>query len=193
MDTDHNLLFGVISMQAGLIDAGQFVEACGQWATQKSDTLAELLIGRGWITGDDRSHIEYLLNRRLEKHNGDVQASLASVPEAVRRSLSRLGDAEIQQSLTCRPDDDSFETTHVFLAEPQEVIPSKRYELAELHASGGTGRVWLAADMALSRTVALKELKPELAGDNTSLARFYREARITGQLNIQALSQSTTL
>ena len=30
-DTDRNLLFGVLALQADLIDAAQFAEACSAW------------------------------------------------------------------------------------------------------------------------------------------------------------------
>jgi WD40 repeat protein/tRNA A-37 threonylcarbamoyl transferase component Bud32 len=57
-----------------------------------------------------------------------------------------------------------------------------RYELSRLHATGGIGRVWLARDLDLDREVALKELRPERAADPAMVARFRREARITGRL-----------
>jgi len=57
-----------------------------------------------------------------------------------------------------------------------------RYTLSRLHATGGLGRIWLARDAALGRDVALKELRPERAGDSAFSGRFLQEARITGQL-----------
>ena len=57
-----------------------------------------------------------------------------------------------------------------------------RYVRLELHDQGGMGRVWVAHDTGLERDVALKELHPELAENPSYLARFLREARITGQL-----------
>jgi PAS domain S-box-containing protein len=44
------------------------------------------------------------------------------------------------------------------------------------------GRIWKARDVGLEREVALKELHPELASNPIALARFIREALITGQL-----------
>ena len=37
MDNDRNLLFGVLALQADLIDTRQFVEACTLWATRKDE------------------------------------------------------------------------------------------------------------------------------------------------------------
>jgi serine/threonine protein kinase len=57
----------------------------------------------------------------------------------------------------------------------------QRYTLAEVHAVGGLGRVWLAHDDQMGRAVALKELRPDWASNSALRAGFLREARITGQ------------
>ena len=59
MDTDRNLLFGVLAMQADVITPEQFVEACAVWASRKDTALENLLADRGWLTAEDR------LTRRL--------------------------------------------------------------------------------------------------------------------------------
>ena len=48
---DRNLLFGVLALQADLIDSTQFVEACATWAVRKTVPLGELLVERGWLSG----------------------------------------------------------------------------------------------------------------------------------------------
>ena len=73
MDTDRNLLFGVLALQADLISEGQFAEACSAWAARKDAPLADLLVGRGWLTPADRADVEKLLDRKLKKHGGDAQ------------------------------------------------------------------------------------------------------------------------
>jgi PAS domain S-box-containing protein len=178
MDTDRNLLFGVLALQAGLIDAGQFVEACTLWATRKAVPLAELLRERGWLVAADQDHLDYLLQRRINEHGGNVHASLAAIPDDIKRCLVGLQDEDIQRSLAGAP----------FPAESQSatmdhmLAPHERYCRLRLHATGGIGRVWLARDNELGRNVAHKELRPEQAGHATLGARFLQEARITGQL-----------
>ena len=82
----------------------------------------------------------------------------------------------------------------VLAAVPQDSEPSRaatdlvspslgeRYVVLKLHDQGGMGRIWVARDTNLDREVAVKELLPELTESPTALARFLREARVTGQL-----------
>jgi PAS domain S-box-containing protein len=180
MDTDRNLLFGVLALQADLIEPQQFIDACLLWTSRKDVSMAELLIERGWIAPADRAHLDYLLARKLERHGGDPRASLAAVPDDVKRSLAALGDEDVQRSLAGLPAPDGAGTQAATVDELS--APHGRYARLRLHATGGIGRVWLAHDADLGRDVALKELRPERAEDGSLWTRFLQEARITGQL-----------
>lgn len=62
-------------------------------------------------------------------------------------------------------------------------ILAQRYRLERRLAQGGMAEVWLATDTALSRQVAVKLLKPNLAADPVVAERFRREAIAVAGLN----------
>jgi serine/threonine protein kinase/tetratricopeptide (TPR) repeat protein len=179
MDTDRNLLFGVIALQLDLIDRDRFAEACAAWAARKSTPLADLLLERGWLTLSDKSEVDRVLQRRLSKHRGDAKASLAHTVGHVQPLLAGVADPELQRSLTPPTPPQGM----VLLTTLDQAPGTRtRYTLSRLHAQGGIGQVWLARDDSLGRDVALKELRPERATDPALWARFLKEAQITGQL-----------
>jgi tRNA A-37 threonylcarbamoyl transferase component Bud32 len=165
IDADRNLLLGVRVLQAGLIDAGQFAEACQAWAAQPGRLLAEIFVERGWLTPAARADLE----RQLDP--------VAVAAGAVDLSAATLSGLPLSGVLTGRPQPE--ESTP-----PVPYVPAtrERYTLIRLHATGGSGRIWLAWDDHLGREVALKELREEHARDPRHWSRLLREARVTSQL-----------
>ena len=77
VDTDRNLLFGTLALQLEIVVAAQFTEACAAWAVAKQRTLADILVERGWMTPDEVSEVEQLVERKLASHAGDAHKSLS--------------------------------------------------------------------------------------------------------------------
>jgi serine/threonine protein kinase len=57
------------------------------------------------------------------------------------------------------------------------------YEVLSLLGAGGMGEVYRVRDRRLDRDVALKIVRPFLAGDPQLMARLEREARLLATLN----------
>jgi PAS domain S-box-containing protein len=179
MDRDRHLLFAVFCLQTGMINSEEFATACGVCTEQPDRALEDVLAERGWIRPADRPHLDYLVERYLHEHGDDAMAATAHLLASARRSVAGLARLDPESTLAASlpaPDD------------PQVGGPKAapgmgtRYAFTSIHATGGIGRVWRARDRQLDREVALKELRPEQAGNSKTAARFVREARLTGQL-----------
>src|SRR6478609_8902199 len=68
-------------------------------------------------------------------------------------------------------------------ANGRRTLGNGRYEVGELLGRGGMADVHQAQDVRLGRTVAIKRLRVDLAGDPTFQARFRREAQSAASLN----------
>ncbi|HRE49680.1 MAG TPA: protein kinase, partial [Aggregatilineales bacterium] len=64
----------------------------------------------------------------------------------------------------------------------EETILNGRYQLVAQQGSGGMAVVYKATDLALSRSVAIKILRPSLTSDPQFLVRFRQEARNVANL-----------
>ncbi len=65
---------------------------------------------------------------------------------------------------------------------PLELREHPRYKIERLLAAGAMGEVYLATDAAVSQRVAVKVLRPELAGNPARKTRFLQEAHIAARL-----------
>ena len=63
------------------------------------------------------------------------------------------------------------------------------YRIESRLGGGGMGEVYRAHDTQLNRTVALKVLRPEVAGDPDRMRRFEQEARAVAALTHPAVAQ----
>jgi len=68
------------------------------------------------------------------------------------------------------------------MADDEPRVLGNRYEITKAIARGGMARVYLARDRSLDRPVAVKELVPEFAGDESFVERFRREAQAAANL-----------
>jgi len=69
----------------------------------------------------------------------------------------------------------------------EQRLLSGRYRLEETLGQGGMARVFRGTDIVLGRTVAIKVLSPQYAGDQAFVARFRREAQAAAKLNHPAV------
>ncbi|HEV2634417.1 MAG TPA: serine/threonine-protein kinase [Actinocrinis sp.] len=70
-----------------------------------------------------------------------------------------------------------------------ETVLADRYRLAHRLGNGGMGDVWLAHDLLLHRTVAIKTVRPAVSEDLHAERRLRREARTLASLSHPRLAQ----
>jgi hypothetical protein len=99
--TDRDLLFGLISLQLGLIDQSQLVAAFQAWVRDKTRSLADHLGDRGGPDAAGRVAVEAIVALHIKTHGGDAEKSLAAIGagRSTRESLARIGDPEIDATM----------------------------------------------------------------------------------------------
>jgi serine/threonine-protein kinase len=205
VESDRNLLFGMLALQNGLIEQADLVAAFQCWSKERTRPMAQVLVERGALTLDDRALLDALVGRHVSKHGGDAERSLAAVtaPEALADSLRQAarGDRAAEASLShLRAGDNGGAAgpgpitivpgsnleldpnTDLSFGLGQSTSEGGRFRLLRHHARGGIGVVFVAMDSELHREVALKKIQPQHADDPASRARFLIEAEVTGRL-----------
>ncbi len=123
--------------------------------------------------------------------NTRLRAHVDRVERMRREVLARLDEQEINLVKECPVcgrcydanvnlcADDQAELT---LSLPVERVIEGKYRLDSLLGKGGMGAVYLAHDLRLNRSVAVKVILAHLFGDPAALRRFEREARTAAAL-----------
>ncbi len=205
VESDRNLLFGILALQNGLIEQPDLIAAFQCWSKDRSLPMDQVLVERGALTEGDRAMLDSLVRRHVEKQGGEAERGLAAVPAPsslpdnsrraaiperdVLESLAQLssggnGGRPASGDLTCGagPQLDPEKSTDWSFSLGQATSEGGRFRLLRHHARGGIGVVFVALDSELHREVALKQIQPQHADDPTSRARFLIEAEVTGRL-----------
>ncbi|QDT37714.1 serine/threonine-protein kinase [Stratiformator vulcanicus] len=175
---ERDIAFGVTALESGKVTERQIAKAVSDWTIHGHESLAGHLMGKGLLDPAVRQELEASAATRL-KNVGN------SIAPADRLSASGLGSLllvdrldkqgrvskllGIANSAAVTIDDDSRRL-------------NSRFRLLRKLGQGGLGTVWLASDESLRRLVAIKEINPAAQHDEAAIARFKREAEVTGRL-----------
>jgi eukaryotic-like serine/threonine-protein kinase len=198
---DKDFLLGVLAVQLGFATSAEVMAAASAWLADRSSSIPERLEATGALDATKRQMLESFVAEALKHHEGDVHETLSSLggEQVLLRSFggSVVSDGRGGVEVTSQGDSEGGDKSESTLVSQEQ---SGRYVLrggsedeAEI-GRGGLGRVLVAYDEHLGRDVAIKELLADAgtgstksqggSGSRTSplVARFLREARVTGQL-----------
>lgn len=161
-------------------------------ALETNDTLVKMLRRPGATTGRPEADIVASLIEQLKSlppptGSGQSAPLESAVPETERSDFLpslveavQLADGMEGGAATLAPDSLSFLGP---ARGPEELGGLGPYRILRILGAGGMGVVFVAEDPQLKRTVALKTMRPGLAGHKDARKRFLREAQAVAGLN----------
>ena len=166
----RNLLYGMFAWRMGYIDRQQLSKALQESADSE---IGSVLVDLGIINEQSRAEIDRLLLDQINRHNGDEEASLASLRHDKETTNEFKDETPANLSLPLDNTDNP-----VFPLQPITTEVSR----GEFHAKGGLGRIYRSTDVSLQREVAVKQIDERFADVDEAQERFRREAMVTSQL-----------
>lgn len=158
-----------MALNLKMIDLGQFNEIMDLWESSPDRNTNELMREKGFITKEQYQHLATLFDSLKDVvHNFDISDEEYMQYEKKTRysKQEQLSEKEKKE------------------LKEDEIVFSDHFTLRGVLGEGGIGCVFLCYDKNIEREVAIKEIMTGDSGDGKtrSLARFVREAKITGQL-----------
>jgi len=198
-----DVLLGILAAQLGFVSPADVMAAVTKGGDGES--LGERLVARGRLSRERLAKLHDLAEEMVRVHGGSLEGALASVGgnKAVRQTFGAVAKVVKPQDDTVLADPNALDFYHNFENVTEEQVGRYTYRGGKDKAEvgrGGIGRVLMAYDEHLGREIAVKELLnphgaldasefastqwEEQRGSVTTarVARFLREARVTGQL-----------
>jgi len=172
---EFDVAFAVRAMGVGLISERQLQSALVNWTIHGDTSLAEQLQALGLLSPDDRTRCEAAAAGALSELHSQHESANASGKSTLSSTLQHLdGNGRVAKLLGIA------DAATQGQAGARSSIA--RLTLMRKLGQGGLGTVWLARDENLQRYVALKEVTRTDDANSAVIARFRREAEITGRL-----------
>ena len=172
---ERDVAFAVRVINDGLVSERQLRTALTHWTIHGATSVADQLQTLGLLSRDDRDRCEAAAAGVLSDLHSELLSGGAGETNTLSSTLQRLdGSGRVAKVLG--------------ISDAGNLGPGglrssvARLTLVRKLGQGGLGTVWLARDENLQRYVALKEVTRTDDAGGPAIARFRREAEITGRL-----------
>ena len=163
----RDLAFASVLLESQRLSADQLAAASGGWVHSGS-SLSDFLVDRGVLSSDARDLLESRVDAALQD-TASAQTDETANPD--KQPAPQTGSsARLSRLLGLQSDAPTFLDVNC------------RFCLLRRIGEGGIGSIWLARDERLNRNVAVKRLHTDSEQSAQAVARFRREAEITGRL-----------
>ena len=81
MNSDKNLLFGLLAVQLDFILPDELIAAMNSWVLRKSTALGAILQEQGKLSPDRRTLLEALVEEHLKQHGQDGLPALPALAQ----------------------------------------------------------------------------------------------------------------
>ncbi|MHC4536138.1 MAG: protein kinase domain-containing protein [Planctomycetota bacterium] len=142
----------------------------------------------GTIDDNQESTIEeavrQFVDAKLQGRELDIDDFVKRYPgleHQIKENIQELQKINTLFDCLTKAEDSDFEN-----AAPEHELVGRKvgsFKIVEIIGRGGMGVVYLARDMKLDRSVAIKSMPAELQENSTTRARFKREAKLLASLN----------
>ncbi len=116
-----------------------------------------------------------------KRQTNDAASANASRPKGEPSDAVTMAPRAVSQSAGSSPPHPIFSHIGATIFHEGDVLGG-RYEILKMLGMGGMGAVYKARDMEVERIVALKVIRPDLAGNPAILARFKQELVLARQV-----------
>lgn len=176
---DKDFIVAILAVQLGHTRPQKVMSAAVAWLADRSTSIPQRLVDQGVVTVEQCKELETMADGLLDE-GGDAGVILETLAAPASKKHSEA-DATLPLSTMGRVPQalDSEDVTQEH--DGRYIYSTINREESEI-GRGGLGKVLVAFDEHLGRKIAIKELLGEVSASADSLARFFREARVTAQL-----------